>query len=267
MKKLTVSSLLTAAALLISTSSFAAIYYQNDFNNQSAGALSLDSSWQIMSSGGIGNSAAIRLTYAKAGTSGTQAVLPLSSFNTQAFWLEFDTKIDGTMNGGMKFVKIFGSLNTASQNNSTFIMDYNDNIINRVCYYGDTVCEKRLDGSPGYDAACHATPVKTVSSIDLRGGAWHHVKIHFVRAAPGTDTGEYQIWIDGVEKVHFTNVNNNSPADSATSSISAITFGDYTNSNNSTWYYWIDNLSVSSTDLTGSSTTLTPPANLKATPK
>ncbi|MDD2580655.1 MAG: hypothetical protein PHR66_01545 [Desulfuromonadaceae bacterium] len=266
MIKLTIPSLLAAVALLVATSSFAAIFYQNDFNNQSAGALSLDSSWQIMTSGGIGNSAAIRLTYNKAGTSGTQAVLPLSAFNTQEFWLEFDTKIEGTMNGGMKFVKVFGSLSTPSQNNSTFIMDYNDNIMNRVCYYGDTICEKRLDGSPGYDASCHATPVTTVSSIDLRGGTWHHVKIHFVRAAPGTDSGEYRIWIDGVEKAYFTKVNNNSPTESATSSISAITFGDYTNSNDSTWYFWIDNLSVSSTDLTSSLTALAPPTNLKATP-
>ena len=227
---------------------FAATYYQNNFDGQAAGALSLGANWKIMSTGGVGNTPAIRLTYATAGTSGNQATLNLERYNTQEFWLEFDTRIEGTMNGGMKFVKIFGSSSTSSQNNSTIGMDYTSNVMKGVSYYGDTICKASYDGFPGYNSSCIFTPVKTISSIDLRGNVWRHIKIHFVRAAPGTNTGSFRIWVDGVEKASAININNNSPTSSATSSIAYITFGDYTNSNTSTWYFWIDNLTVSSTD-------------------
>lgn len=260
MMKIITLSIITVL-LALSAPSFAETYYQNDFNSNSSGALSLDYKWQIMLSGGVNNSPAIRVTYDKAGTTGYQAKLNLSSYNTQEFWLEFDTKIEGTMNGGMKFVKVFGS-DTPSRNNSTFGMNYNSNVLALYSYYGDTICEKALNGFAGYNSSCNATPVITTPSIDLRGNTWRHVKIHFVRAAAGTDTGEYQIWVDGVEKAHFIKINNNSPTSSATPNIASITFGDYTNSNNSTWYFWIDNLTVSSTDLKKDSTALTPPKNL-----
>jgi hypothetical protein len=249
--------LLFLALIMATAPSLATAFYQNDFNNASAGALSLGGNWKLMSSGGIGNSPAIRLTYAAAGTSGNQATLNISQYNTQELWIEFDTRIEGTMNGGMKFVKVFGSLSTPSQNNSTFIMDYSSNVLNRVIWYQDTICEVPLSGT-SYNNSCSYTPVKTGSSIDLRGNIWRHVKIHFVRAAPGTNTGEYQIWVDGVEKAHFTNVNNNSPVGSATPNIAAITFGDYTHSNNSTWYFWIDNLTASSTFVGSGSTAPAP---------
>lgn len=253
---------LVLTLLLGAADAGAVTYYQHNFDDMSAGALSLDTYWKVMSSGGMGNTPAIRLTYSTAGTPGHQATLNMSSFNTQEFWLEFDTRIEGPMNGGMKFVKVFGS-SVASQNNTTFIMDYSGNTLNRVSWYMDTLCELPLSGVTSNNS-CEYTAVTTGNAIDLRGNAWHHVKIHFVRADPGVANGAYQIWIDGVDRAHFINLNNNSPVSNATDRIAFINFGDYTNSNNATWYFWIDNLNVTSTDAGGGTGATAPraPASL-----
>jgi len=257
MKRFIIALLFICASLTIKTPAFATDIYKNDFNNHSAGALSLGSNWKIMSSGGVNSSPALRLTYATKGTSGNQATLNVEQYKTQELWLEFDARIEGSMNGGMKFVKIFGSKNTHSQNNNTLGMDYYSNSMKELSYYGDTICSARYNGTPGYKASCVSTPVKTTDSIDLRGNVWRRVKIHFVRATPGTNTGSARIWVDGVEKVYIKNINNNSPIESATSSIAYITFGDYTHSNTSTWHFWVDNLSVSTRDGEG---TIPPPS-------
>ena len=218
-----------------------------DFNDSSWGILSHDSGWTMQSSGGVDDTPAIRLQYSETGLSPHELILNVSSALSQDFWVEMDVKITGTMNGGMKFVKFFGSSTQSSMNNMTLICDYSSQLQNRVVYYLDTICEPRYDGASTPSGSCQWTETYTHSAVDLRGGTWGHYKAHVRRADPGQSNGEVQVWWNDTEMVHLTGMNSN-PLSNSTDSFAYITFGDYTNSNTSTWYYWIDNLYVGTTE-------------------
>lgn len=268
--RLSINSILfifSVFAVFLSTAySDAATYYTNDFTSDT-GALSLESKWQRVTSGGVSNSPCIRLTYDTTGTANQAAVLHLNTTPTNTVWVKFAYKATGTPTGGSKFLKIFGSA-LASQNNTTFIMDYFSNTLNRVLYYLDTICESTYTGSTS--GGCSPTFSKTNAALNPADGLWHTYKVYLKRADQGTTNGAYRIFSDGTEIVSASNVDNN-PSSGYTPSIDRIEWGGYRNSNGTgTWYLWVDDITVSSTDpdanVTGvssitPSTSISSPAN------
>jgi hypothetical protein len=240
----------------------AATIINYDFNNQSFGVLSNGSFWTMQSQGGIDNSPAARLEYSTSGTAGKNLSLNVSSLHSNEFFIEFDVRVEGNPSGGSKFVKLFGDAQP-SKNNMTLGMNYYGNNLYEISYYGDTRCTMRFAGSPG----CGASAVTSSSAIEITGGGWGHYKAWVKRASPGLADGAIKIWWNGELRLNGTDMDSN-PASSAdpTPGFSMIEFGGYNHSNfnGNTWYLWIDNLSVSTTDLTSQS--LPTPINLTIKP-
>jgi hypothetical protein len=239
MKRLTLLLLL----IFIPFQALATTIINYDFNNQSWGILSKGSYWTMQPTGGVDNTPAMRLEYSVAGTANKAMVLNTAGLKSNEFTIEMDVKMQGTPSGGSKFIKLFGSTE-ASKNNMTIGLDYSGNVQKEISYYMDTLCGARLDGSNG--GSCTPTHVVKSSAVDMRGGSWGRYKVWVKRASPGVKDGETKVWWNGALRSHITNMDSN-PAGSATAYFDKIEFGGYNHSNfsGSTWYLWIDNLSVS----------------------
>lgn len=252
-----------AMLLLFVTSANAATIIDYSFDSQSWGSLNPNEDnptyWYMQSSGGKDNTPAIRCTYSQSGTSGKQLMLDISSYQTNEIWVEFDTKIDNTPYGGMKFVKFFG-VNGPSADNMTLIVDYNSNDQNRVCYNLDTLCEAFYDGHASGTCPSTQTWNVTGSPIDLGTGTWGHYKAHLKRATPGQRDGTLSVWWNGSLVSQMSNMASN---ETDNAYFSYMTFGDYSASTSgySTWYFWIDNLYVGTTER-GESVPATPSPGL-----
>lgn len=218
-----------------------------NFDDQSFGILSGGNYWTILPHGGVDDSPAARLEYSTSGTSGKALILNVEALQSNEFWIEFDVKMEGSVSGGCKFIKLFGSNSTDSQNNMTVGVDYYGNIQREVAYYGDTVCTARWNGVTR--GPCES-PTYAYSSdiIDMRGGNWGHYKVWVKRASPGQIDGEVKVWWNEALRAHITDMDSN-PYDNSTPYFERIELGGYNNSNfnGSTWYLWIDNLSISTT--------------------
>jgi hypothetical protein len=245
--------------ILIPVKVFAQTIIDYDFNNQSWGKLSKGSYWTIQPNGGVGNSPAARLQYSVSGTAGKALSLNTSSVKSNEFWIEMNVKMQGTVSGGCKFIKLFGSVSNHSQNNMTFGIDNWQNVQRETAYYRDTICTARWDGNNA--GSCTPTTVVKSSPIDMRGGAWHHYKLWVKRASPGQLNGEVKVWHNGTLKSHIKNMDSN-PSGSSTSFIELIELGGYNHNtfNGNPWYLWIDNLYVGTAPKSGSGSSTTPAA-------
>jgi hypothetical protein len=227
----------------------------NNFNSGSWAGMGKGSYWTIQQTGGVGNSPAARVEYSVAGTAGKALVQKVSDYKSNQYWIEMDVKIQNQPSGGCKFIKFFGSSSTHSQNNMTLGLDYYGNIQKRVAYHQDTLCTAGYDSKIG--GSCTAPSFKfTSSAIDMRGGSWGHYKAWVKRADPGVKNGEVKVWWNGNLKAHITNMDSNRSGTS-TPYFDKIEFGGYNHGaafNGSTWYLWIDNLYLGTTEKGGTST-------------
>ena len=261
--------------LALPTLSHAATIVNHDFNDSTFGPLGHASFWSIQSTGGVGNSPAARLTYSEAGTAGKEIIANVSSYNSNVFWVELDVKIQGTMTGGSKFIKFFGKdANGSSKqvNNMTLGMEYGSNVNTRVSYYGDTLCGDPWSGPATY-GDCGSQWIKTGSNIDARGGSWGHYKVYVKRADSGKKNGETKVWWNGALVAHITGQDSNPTSFGNSTGFNQIQFGGYNDaryftSSSPTYYMWMDNIYVGTTEKSGSSTTqppTTPPSTTDTT--
>jgi len=252
--------LLVVCSVFLPFNVFASEVYYNDFNDGSWGNMPHGKFWTLQNTGGVGNSKAIRLQYSEAGTADKWAVIDLKATKSQEYWVELDVKMEGKCSGGSKFIKFFGHNNISSQNNMTLPMDYNSCRQNHIAYNGDTKCAARYNGI-GY---CGATYNYSSDEIDMSGGSWGHYKAHVKRANPGVANGTLKVWFNGSLVIDVYNLDSN-PLGSSTDFIGFVEFGGYNHAANftgSTWYLWMDNIYVGTTEKGGGSQPkpTTPPA-------
>jgi hypothetical protein len=224
----------------------------NNFNSGSWAGMAKGSYWTIQQSGGVGNSSAARLEYSVAGTPNKALGLNVSAHKSNQYWIEMDVKMQNQVSGGSKFIKFFGSTSTHSQNNMTLGYDAYSSVQKEVAYYKDTVCTARFNGSIA--GSCSPTHSYSSGPIDMRGGSWGHYKAWVKRADLGVKNGEVKVWWNGQLKAHITKMDSN-PSGASTPYFERIEFGGYSHStfNGSTWYLWIDNLYVGTTEKGGTS--------------
>jgi len=224
----------------------------HNFDDLTWGGLSHGSFWTIQSSGGVSDSPAARLEYSVCGTSGKNLSAYLPS-GTDEGWIEFDVKVEGTINGGMKFVKWFGVYDQGETwenwNNTTFGINYNTNQFFDIGYYGDSLRTIRYNGTY---VGGSPTIVTYTNTWTFTPGNWYHYKAYLKRATVGTATGEIQAWVDGVTKIHATGLENNPTGTKTSAELSHVELGGYNdcgensfeNGVSPTWYLWVDNLVV-----------------------
>jgi len=260
-------ALFLTVLFLLPASSHAATIVNHDFNNNTFGPLYHGSYWSIQPTGGVGNTPVARLEYSVAGNPNKALGIGVSSYASNQYWIEMDVKITGTVTGGSKFLKLFGHAPTTDAwgNNMTLGMEYSSNVNSRVAYYGDTICADPWSGPATY-GDCGSQWVKTGSSIDMRGGSWGHYKAWVKRASPGSRNGEVKVWWNGVLRAHITNMDSNPGGSSPY--FKAIEFGGYNHASafsGATWYLWMDNIYIGTTEKSGGSTT-PPPTDPPTTP-
>jgi hypothetical protein len=256
--------LLVVCSVFLPFHVFASEIYNHDFNDGSWGSLVHGKFWTLQSTGGVGNSKAIRLQYSEAGNNDKWSYLDLSQANSNDFWVEFDVKMEGNCSGGSKFVKFFGSNDVASQNNMTFLMDYGNCTQGNIQYKADALCKSNYNGT-GY---CGALYNYTSGSINMSGGSWGHYKIHVKRADRGVQNGTLKVWWNGSLVVDMYHIDSNPVESSTGKGIDHVEFGGYNNATyykGSTWYLWLDNIYVGTTEKGGGSGTTSPPVD-KASP-
>jgi len=238
-------------ALLFSPDAFskAELVVNYDFNDLSFGDISHGTEWTIQESGGVNDTPAARLRYADTDDSLHWSSLGLASYQSNEFWVEFDTKIDGTPSGGSKFVKFFGDWES-SKNNMTFSLNYFLNQQVEVSYYGDAICAARYMDDDKTDT-CGANVIIPGNPITING-TWGHWKLHVKRADPAESNGEVQVWWNDVLMAHFTEMNSNPEEFSdPTPGFDSVQFGGYMHGtfDGNAWYLWIDNLTIYSGDM------------------
>jgi hypothetical protein len=245
--------LLVVCSVFLPFHVFASEVYYNDFNDGSWGKMVHGSFWTLQNTGGIGNSKAIRLQYSEGGTANKYAAIDLASAKSQEYWVELDVKMEGKCSGGSKFIKFFGST-VATQNNMTLMMDYSSCAQRSIQYYGDSSCIATYGGGGG----CKGAPAVfnySSSPLDMSGGSWGHYKAHVKRADPGVANGTLRVWWNGKLIVDVRNLDSN-PSSSSTNFINHVEFGGYNNGTSftgSTWYLWMDNIYVGTTEKGGGS--------------
>ena len=273
------ATVFVAVLFIVPTLSQAATLVNLDFNNGSWSPLTKDSWWTYQSTGGVGGSGAMRLEYSVAGDPNKYLTFNADPYDTDDYWIEFNVKATGANpTGGSKFIKFFGKNasgdTTHSHNNMTVGLEYGNMLQSRVSYYGDTLCSDTWGGPIAYPASqClpSSTWLKKGSSINILGGSWGHYKVHVKRADSGTRNGETQVWWNGNEISHITNQNSNPTSIANSNEFYKIVFGSYNHALNftgGTWYLWIDNLYIGTTEKSGGSTTppITPPTTTDTTP-
>lgn len=230
-------------------------YYANDFDAGTTGLGFPDQPnyWARMTSGGVNDSAHMRLTYdTNLGTSGNQMTLDVTPYAINEFWVRFGYRIIGTANGGSKFFKMFG----LGGNNMTLIMDYGAGEQKRVIYYGDTLCEMFYSGTPsgGNSAECVLPTWLTTSSADavVQDAEWHVFKAYVQRASRGQSDGAVRVFSDGVELAHLTGMNSN-PDDVDSTVFDYFSWGDYTNPGThvAAWSLDVDDIVIADADPDG----------------
>jgi hypothetical protein len=89
----------------------------------------------------------------------------------------------------------------------------------------------------------------------MSGGSWGHYKAHVKRADPGVANGTLRVWWNGKLIVDVRNLDSN-PSSSSTNFINHVEFGGYNDGRNftgATWYLWMDNIYVGTTEKGGGS--------------
>jgi len=269
---------------LLPVQSHATTIVNHNFNDGTFGPLYHESFWSVQSSGGVGNTPAGRLTISQAGTPGKNMGINLASYASNEFWIELDVKIEGSFIGGSKFIKFFGDV-MPSKNNMTVGVSPDSLTNTGVGYNGDSLCANSWNGpSPYLPASCLSQwEVKAPGNggIDLRGGTWKHYKVWVKRATPGTTNGEIKVWWNGTLWSHIKNMNSNPSGVDPTPGFDSVVFGSYTREYRAetgvgfltgttpTYYIWMDNLYIGTTEKSGGSTTqppTTPPTTTDTTP-
>jgi len=226
------------------------------FNDGTFGGFTTGAFWAVQPGGPDGSTAA-RLEYSEAGNNAKSISIPVGSYASNEYTVEFDVKIEGTPYGGCKFLKFFGDV-TASRNNTTFQLNYSGRNFYEVSYYGDVNCTNRFAGG-GY-ATCGSAYQTTTSAIDPTGGAWHHYKAWLKRADPGQTNGEVKVWWDGTLRLYVSGMDSNPAAFlDPTPGFFSIEIGGYNMASSNggvdgyfadgitpTWYLWVDNVAIDS---------------------
>ncbi len=236
------------------------------FEDGTTGDMHKGENWDWQASGGMDDSAAMRLTYDSGGTSGNALSSSINSLNTDIVWVEADMKIEGNPDGGSKWVKIFGNASNENgdtwynMNNVTTLLHYTGGVLGEVSYNGDCICTAKFDGTRGWDS-CEDDKVfhSATSAIDPRDGEYHHYKLYWKRATNNMKNGEAKVWWDDELVVHVSGLESNNDMCSQASDytvcndpfLNRVEFGGYTNHNTETWYLWVDNVYVGTTEKEG----------------
>jgi hypothetical protein len=236
----------------------------HDFNNGTFGPYGNAGLWVTQSTGGVGNSPAVKLPVTSSGTAGKAMLLNINSYGSSSWWVEFDVKITGVPVGGSKFIKFFGD-SLDSRNNITVGLTPDMSVpkSDRVSYYVDSSCFNLWDyGTSGQGGNCTpATYEKIGSDIDLTGNVWRRYKVWVKRATPGQKDGAIKVWLNGVLNTHITNMDSFSVGiGDPTPGFYKIEIGGYVreyrdyngygflNGTTAPWDLWIDNLYMGTTE-------------------
>jgi hypothetical protein len=234
---------------LFSVEAHAAILFQDDFDGYKDSAS--NHGWQVSSAvsfpsnEGYNGSRGAKISYTVAGTPpywfGWNGI---SSFNRPALHVRFYFRVAAGQ-GGSKFIKLFGKKDGVGYANTTFPLES-----------GGSISGARYGSGSGTDndtqAYNYLKGISTDQSVIFQkyssgftpDDKWHCFEIYMKYNTDNKRDGEYKIWIDGVLRMHTTNVKNRNNAN--TRAFASLQFANYTAT--STSYVrplWYDNIVVS----------------------
>lgn len=237
------------------TISKAAVIFQDNFDgyadspiNHGWGALGGNVSAQK----GIGyrSSRGIKIAYTKSGTTPYWFGFSIARYTTLEIYVRFYFKIDATPTGGCKFLKIFGkTFDPEGYANSTFGLNQWAFTLKALAYgdgsglRNDTQDIIKFSGSTTDSLVVIKTRSGPFNPVDNK---WHTYEGHVKFNSNGKRDGVYDVWIDGIQMVHATNVRNRNDLNSQ--SIGSVQLGNYCGRTFSTpWNLYIDNVIASTT--------------------
>lgn len=251
MKKLILFLSLLSIFVLLPTAYGAQMYFQDDFEYSDSignhGWGSPDSNIEQMSSGGLNNSGCIRVRYDHKGTPGYWLGVNVSALNLSDIYVRFYFKRTSWVEGGCKFLKIFGKSNDPQgYANTSFQLNYSGGDLFEVsygagyAYANDTQSVIRYRGDHSDESVVVHTSKGTFDPPDDR---WVCFEAHIKYNTNGNRDGEYQVWIDGTLWLNATNIVNRNDANSQY--IRSVDLANYTHPWSDTWYLWYDSIVIS----------------------
>lgn len=226
----------------------AAVLFQDDFDGYTDSPS--NHGWQIASAvsapsnEGYNGSRGIKISYTTDGTPpywfGWNG---LRSFNRSALFVRFYFRT-GPNQGGNKFVKLFGKTNGTGYANTTFPLESGGSIFavrygNGSSTANDTQTLNSLNGKSNDPAVIFQKYTSTFTPDNK----WHCFEIYMKYNTDNNRDGVYKVWIDGVLRLHTTNVKNRHNAN--TRAFDSLQFANYTATSTSTVRpLWYDNIVV-----------------------
>lgn len=216
-------------------------FFTDDFNTGLAN-WSVGANVSIDAGGGVGGSDCAMVTYNASGTTPYVFRRNVATESLSEGHISFAFKVDPAINGGCKFLKIFGK-NNGGYANFTLALNYSTGTIYEVSYglgttiENDTQAVVRLDG-------VHTDPSVIVNTstapFDPADNTWRTLEFYFKYNTTGLRDGAFKVWVDDVLQLDASNIKNSH--DSNVKEVENVGLADYSDSNAATWYLRYDDV-------------------------
>lgn len=160
-------------------------------------------------------------------------------------FVSFDFKFDDP-SGGSKFLKLFGKPNNPQgRANTTFGLLYSEPTLNHIGYGTGVDLDNDYQVTIDFDGEHDDSQVvieHATSGVYPTLNQWHSFKAFMRYNSNGHRDGEYMVWIDGVLRIHATNVKNRNDLNSR--EFASVDLANYTHNLLHPWNLWYDNFQV-----------------------
>lgn len=195
----------------------------------------------LAQSEGKDESRCLKVSYQEEGNNAWIGV-PGDYSNIGEVYVRFYAKSSGPKSSA-KFLKIFGLKTGTGYANTTLSMQPWDGTLGILHGGGETENDAAnviyLNGETYDDDQV----IETSTTNFIPDNTWRCYEFYMKYNTNGNRDGVYKVWIDGVLRLHVSNVKNRH--DLNTRGIWGIQLGGYTHGSATPWYLWYDNIVVS----------------------
>lgn len=210
---------------------------------------------ELTTTEGYNSSRGLKVTYQAEGNA-AYIVIPNYATGRGDVYVRFYARTSGPLSTS-KFLKIFGTRSEDSYANTTLNLHSGSGALAILHGTGTGITNDVTNAI--YLSGFNYDPeivIETSSSDFVPDNTWRCYEFYMKYNTNGNRDGIYKVWIDGVLRLHATNVKNRH--DSNTRAISGIELGGYTHGSSTPWYLYYDHVVLSDSYIGPLGTTINP---------
>lgn len=192
----------------------------------------------------------VKVAYSPGGTTADYLIgKNIAASNLSDIYVQFKFRTDAYAEQGSKFLKLYNKEDGyTGYARSTFAIQYASGNLYEVSYgdgsgtTNDTQATVRYDGTHPLDP--DANVVASTSAFDPSDHNWHTFEARAKYSSDGQRDGLYQVWIDGVLRLHVDNIKNRNDLNS--NLYESVELANYNNGTTTSWNLYYDDVVISS---------------------